>query len=79
MNRKELKELMVPKDYEKYPYFGQNRRPKGHKTFHQIRLHEYQHYVYAGTCCNAYGHLGHLFKLKRGLKGDKREHYRNTY
>ena len=56
--------LLVPENYNDYPYFGQSNRPDGYITLSKLPLKDADKFEYAGTCCDAYGNRGDLFKPK---------------
>lgn len=56
--------LLVPENYNDYPYFGQSNRPPGYVTLSKLPLKDLDKFEYAGTCCDAYGNRGDLFKPK---------------
>ena len=65
-----LKMRLVPSDADsgKYTDYGQQCRPHGFKTLSQLRKRDLKKYEFAGTCCNAYGDRGYLFKPRSESK-----------
>jgi len=57
--------LLIPDNRDDYPYFGKYNRPAGYVTFSKLPLKDVDKYEYAGTCCDAYGNKGDLFKPKQ--------------
>lgn len=68
---KQMKMKLVPSDVSSGTYtdYGQGWRPPGYKTLSQLRKYELSSYEFAGTCCNAFGDRGYLFKPIENIAG----------
>lgn len=60
---REEKLKFLPKNRSDYPYFA-TKRPVGSISFSSIKLKDMGKYEFLGSCCDTYGNIGLLMKLK---------------